>query len=196
LQTDIYNFWKNHSLANIKPQTGEEYPEGWDVVEFFKNFRKYGNIIEVGCGYGRLCRAFDSEHYLGIDISYDAVRQARKMFPNYKFDHIIEQEVDHMYRYSDTKLLYTVLLHQSDEDIESIIEKLCQSSKTIIVAEVTGRDWRRKGNPPVFNREVSEYEVLFTNHGRGLTQVIKKPYERYKDWDKNNTDLTVMVFED
>jgi SAM-dependent methyltransferase len=199
LQTDIYNFWKNNSLTNIKPETGGEFPEGWDVVEFFKNFRapeEYGEIVEVGCGYGRLCKAFDPAIYTGIDISPSAIERARSLNPEYDFGLITEKRIKRLYPHSRTKILYTVLLHQTDEDIEAVIENLCETSRTIIVAEVCGRDWRRKGNPPVFNRTPEEYEYMFQTHGRGMSTLIKKPYTRYKNFNKSDTDLSIMVFED
>jgi SAM-dependent methyltransferase len=199
LQDKIYNFWKNHSLANIKPKVGEEWPEGWDVTEFFRNFmteEEYGQVIEIGCGYGRLCTAFNKDKYLGLDISYDALRRATKIFPNYKFKLIEEEDLNNLYQYSNTKFLYTVLLHQTDEDIEDMVKNLCMTSDTIIVAEIMGRDWRRQGNPPVFNREVGEYEALFSEYDKGLSKIVKRPYTRYKDWPKIDTDITIMVFRD
>ena len=192
MRNDIYNFWKNNSLANIKPNTGEEFPEGWDVVEFFKNFRtveQYGEVTEIGCGYGRLCKAFDSEYYVGLDISEDALDLARKLNPNYEFEIIPEERLDRPFPHSRTKLLYTVLLHQSDEDISETIKKLCETTRRIIVAEICGRKWRRKGNPPVFNREVEEYVHMFNEHGKHSFNIINKPYKRYAE-----TDISIMVF--
>jgi SAM-dependent methyltransferase len=199
LQTEIYNFWKNNSLANIKPEIGEEFPEGWNVIEFFKNFmtpENYGETIEIGCGYGRLCEAFDSRAYLGLDISPIAIKQAIALNPLYDFKLITEDTLNKFYPHSRTKLLYTVLLHQSDEDIKEAVENLCATSRRIIVAEICGRDWRREGNPPVFNRNAEEYINMFQDYGRGISTIIKKPYIRYKDWNKLDTDLTIMVFED
>lgn len=199
MQTEIYNFWKNHSLANIKPSVGGEFPEGWNVVEFFKNFKttkEYGEVVEIGCGYGRLCRAFDPNNYTGLDISPIAIKQAIALNPDYDFELITEKRIQKLYPHSRTKILYTVLLHQSDEDIEKCIENLCTTSRRIIVAEICGRDWRREGNPPVFNRTPEEYDYIFSNYGRGLSQLIKKPYKRYKNFNKSDTDLSIMVFED
>jgi SAM-dependent methyltransferase len=199
LKHEIYEFWRDHSLSNIKPDTGQEFPEGWDVVEFFKTFKtpkEYGEIIEIGCGYGRLCRAFDPVEYLGLDISPYAIQQAKTLNPYYEFEVIEENKMHKSYPHSRTKLLYSVLLHQTDEDIDSIIENLCETSRRIIVVELCGRDWRREGNPPVFNRGPEEYDIMFSNHGRGLSTIIKKPYTRYKKYNKLDTNLTIMVFED
>ena len=199
LQDDIYEFWKNNSLTNIKPEIGKEFPEGWNVVEFFKKFispEDYGETIEIGCGYGRLCKAFDPYNYTGIDISPDAIKQASLLYPEYEFELITEKRLKRLYPHSRTKLLYKVLLHQSDEDIDSCIENLCETSRRIIVAEICGRDWRRRGNPPVFNRTPEEYDIMFSKYGRGMSTLVKKPYDRYKNSNKSDTDLSIMVFED
>ena len=189
MDNNIYNFWKNNSLRNIKPSRGGEFPEGWNVVEFFKNLfteEEYGNILDIGCGYGRLSKAFDPFNYLGLDFSKEAISEAKKLNSNYMFS-TMENSID--YPQSDTKLLYTVLLHQTDEDIDKIIKNLCKSTKMIIVAEICGRKWRRKGNPPVFNREKEEYIELFKKHGKFILEQYSEPYEAYK-----NTNIEIMVF--
>ena len=56
----------------------------------------------------------------------------------------------------------------------------------IVIGEVMGRQWRRPGDPPVFNREAHEYVELL---GRELIDTIAVPYPRYR------CDLTVLVFE-
>ena len=59
----------------------------------------------------------------------------------------------------------------------------------IIVAEICGRKWRRKGNPPVFNREAKEYEELFAKHGKFILERHHEVYLAYK-----NTYIDIMVF--
>lgn len=189
MNKDIYNFWKNNSLKNIKPARGGQFPEGWNVIEFFNKLltkEEYGHIIDIGCGYGRLCEAFDHKNYLGLDFSKEATLEAKKLHPDYNFS-VIDSTVK--YPVSDTKLLYTVLLHQTDEDINDIIKNLCNTSDTVIVAEICGRKWRRGGNPPVFNREKEEYIELFKNHGKYIEEQYSLPYEAYK-----NTNIEIMVY--
>lgn len=186
---NIYKFWKHNSLKHIKPNRGGEFPEGWDVVEFLKEIyteEEYGKVIDVGCGYGRLCKAFNPNKYLGIDFSNDAILKAKELNPNYTFSTINNFE---SYPKSDTKLLYTVLLHQRDEDIEVIVETLCKSTNKIIVAEICGRSWRRPGNPPVFNREEEEYIDLFKKYGKFIEKQYNEPYAAYKD-----TKIKIMIF--
>jgi SAM-dependent methyltransferase len=189
MNNKIYSFWKNNSLKNIKPNRGGEFPEGWHVVNFFNKLltkEEYGHVIDIGCGYGRLCEAFDYKNYLGLDFSKEAILEAKKLYPTYNF---LVTGSTIKYPPSDTKLLYTVLLHQTDEDIDEIIKNLCDTSNTVIVAEICGRKWRRNGNPPVFNREKEEYIELFKNHGKYIEEQYSLPYEAYK-----NTNIEIMIF--
>lgn len=191
MDKDIYEFWKENSLDNIKPKRGKsEFPEGWDVIDFFKNLyleEGYGHIIEVGCGYGRLCKAFDKDKYTGIDVSPAAISKAKELNPEYNFE-LIDNTTE--YWNSHTKLLYTVLLHISDEDIDDMIKALCNTTYRIIVAEVMDRKWRREGNPPVFNRSKFDYMDLFEKYKKEVTYYFVKPYKAY-----NNTELKILVFE-
>jgi len=182
-------FWEGEAEKHIIPNTGTEFPEGWDVLNFLTELLPYKQITEVGCGWGRLCKAFSPYVYSGIDINENVVTLAKERFPQYKFTHTKEMPV------SENKLLYTVLLHISDEDIKEFIKTLCNSTKErIVVAEILGRDWRRAGNPPVFNRNLEEYESYFEKENFVLEKIIKKPYNRYINWDKQDTNISFMIF--
>lgn len=55
------------------------------------------------------------------------------------------------------------------------------SRRFVVLAEIMGREWRRPGNPPVFNRAGQEYIDLFTRHGFAVDDVVTGPYKRYPD---------------
>lgn len=86
---------------------------------------------------------------------------------------------------ADTWLAHTVLLHVPDDEIGPLLARTAPYAR-IVIGEVMGRKWRRPGDPPVFNREASEYVEL---SGRQLVDTIAVPYPRY------GCDLTVLVFE-
>ena len=114
--------------------------------------------------------------YQGYDINPHALKQAKINNPRYKYVN--------EWKPADTVLAYTVLLHIPDSEIEGIIE-IMKEYERIVIGEITGRQWRRKGNPPVFNRDVSEYINMIGK----VPNIIKVPYPRY------NTELDLMVFE-
>jgi hypothetical protein len=111
-----------------------------------------------------------------MDINPVAIQEARTRNPGYSFG---AEWVE-----ADTLLAYTVLLHIEDDRIGEIIQCM-KDYPRIVIGEIMGRQWRRPGNPPVFNREPEEYAELV---GRDYRTVLL-PYRRY------GTDLTLMVFE-
>lgn len=178
-------FWKREGLDHIIPNTGEQFPEGFDVHKVLNEMVGNKTINEVGCGYGRLCQAFAPEKYHGYDINQSAVDLAKENFPQYAFD-VIEEELAS----SDIVLFYTVLLHISDDQISDFITKYTKNTKTVILAEILGTKWRRSGNPPVFNRELKTYTELFYNCGMQLNKKIEIEYKRYR-----NTNISFIIFE-
>lgn len=157
-------YWQaNRNLDHITPP-GERFPE----VGLFKALQEAvtGSVFEFGCGNGRLAPAFSPEAYTGFDINQHAIDAARIANPDYTFG---SQWIE-----ADTVLAYTVLLHIPDHEIEAVIDQF-KAYKHVVIGEIMGRQWRRPGNPPVFNRDLEEYAAML---GREYT-VIRVPYPRY-----------------
>lgn len=169
------SFWIKEGLDHIKPDGGE-FPEGFDVLKTLSELLS-GQVIEIGCGYGRLSPAFSD--YVGYDINPTAIEFARTFFPDKEF---------HLYGGGDytgeSALLYTVLLHIPDDEVVDLIKTI--KTKKVLVAEIMGRKWRRAGDPPVFNREADEYIELFN---RPLITRADVPYKWYRD-----TNITFLLF--
>jgi hypothetical protein len=70
-----------------------------------------------------------------------------------------------------------------DDEIESVID-LAKGYKHIVIGEIMGREWRRPGNPPVFNRDAQEYADMIGKTPR----IIEIPYPRY------GKNLELLVF--
>lgn len=166
------DYWENNSsLAHITPPN-ERFPE-IGLLPILSRVGK-GKVFEFGCGDGRLSPAFDN--YVGYDINPAALEAARRNNPSHIYVDVILP--------ADTFLAYTVLVHVPDEEIKAVIE-IAKGYSRIVIGEITGRKWRRSGNPPVFNREVKEYEQMI-----GVkAEIVKVPYPRYR------CDLDLMVFD-
>lgn len=168
-------FWRGNSrLRDITPK-GERFPE----VGLFDALGRAcrGSVFEFGCGDGRLAPAFSPERYAGFDINETALAAAAMANPGHRF--VSEWEP------ADTWLAWTVLLHVPDDEIGDLLARTGDYGR-IVIGEVMGRQWRRPGDPPVFNREAAEYATMI---GRELVDAIDVPYPRY------GCDLTVLVFE-
>lgn len=167
-------YWQaNDKLQHITPPN-ERHPEIGLANALSMACKGY--VFEFGCGDGRLSGLFNSLMYYGYDINDHAVKKAQQNNPRHKY-------VSDWHE-ATTVLAYTVLLHISDEEIKPIIDKM-KTYERIVIGEITGRKWRRSGNPPVFNREISEYIEMIGV----IPNIIKVPYPRY------NCELDLMVFD-
>jgi len=168
-------FWRgNTSLRDITPR-GERFPEAGLFQALGRACR--GSVFEFGCGDGRLAPAFAPERYAGFDINPVALAAAAAANPGYRYAT--------KWQPAETWLAWTVLLHIPDDEITDLLAATT-SYERVVIGEVMGRQWRRPGNPPVFNRDSHEYVKLM---GRDLIDTIAVPYPRYR------CDLTVLVFE-
>lgn len=167
------DFWRaNSSLRDITPE-GERFPE----VGLFDALRRAcrGTVFEFGCGDGRLSPAFEPSSYAGFDINLHALAAARASNPAYRY--VSEWEP------ADTFLAHTVLLHVPDDEIGAVLDRAKTYSR-VVIGEILGRKWRRRGDPPVFNREAAEYAEMMGSE----PQVLAIPYPRY------HCDLHLLVF--
>jgi SAM-dependent methyltransferase len=198
-----HRLWRESGLLNIKPLSVRygEYPEGWDAVEELRRILMpfvRSSVLEVGCGYGRLCRAFPPDQYIGVDINPDAIARAKSMWPGYKF-----QVVDYLDEYPKAGLVlfYTVMLHLADQDVRGFIEKFASQPETecLVVAEImvdkildSNFDANYETSDrlhSVINRPPKIYIDIAHAAGFLLHERIVKRYHYYKD-----TDIEILVF--
>jgi len=166
-------FWQGEKALRFITPPGERFPEG-DIHGILNNHCE-GKVLEYGCGDGRLAPAFEVENYIGVDINPSAVEKAKRNNPEYDFRPV-------EFPGADTILAHTVLLHVSDDRIEQLIGKFLEYPR-IVIGEVMGRNWRRSGNPPVYNRDEQDYIDMM---GRPV-DIFHYPYPRYK------CDFTILV---
>lgn len=200
---DLVDYWNKNGLNNIKPMSLRygEYPEGWNPIQLLSRFivplLTDGSIVEIGCGYGRLCRAFDPDVYLGLDINKKAVRLARELNPEYKF-----QKIELVGHYPPAKLYlaYTVFLHIDDANLMEIIGPITNATDKVIVAEILSKKtWFIRqllklssifSSHPYFPRNREDYVNLFKVFGFALSEELKKPYNFYR-----GAEISFLVFE-
>lgn len=67
-----------------------------DILYFKKYIQDNDNILDFGCGNGRLVDLFDKTtvNYQGVDISENLIKIARERHPHYKFDTIKKIPLD------------------------------------------------------------------------------------------------------
>jgi SAM-dependent methyltransferase len=195
--------WNESGLANIKPMSGRfgEFPEGWDAVEELRRILTPfapSTVLEVGCGYGRLCKAFSPEHYIGVDINAAAIARARELSPGYRFDVV---QYSDRYPPADLVLFYTVLLHLADQDAISLIESFGDQPQTrsIVIAEIMVGDLvdhntaNTYAEPDrlhsVFSRTPEFYVDAAHRAGFILYERVAKPYHFYP-----GIEIQILIF--
>jgi SAM-dependent methyltransferase len=186
---NLAKFWSDEGLKHIIPNVGNEFPEGFDVRGLIKRvIDPTGGILEVGCGYGRLCQAFSSSEYLGVDVNPAAIAVAREKNPGYRFEHIAPgAELPGM----GTALIYTVALHIPDEELERFMKPICTAAPVLMIAEIMDSRWRHPGDPPVFNRDPEQYIMALMRLGFFLRSWGKIPYARYNNTSGNIADSRI-----
>lgn len=172
----LTQFWIDDGLRNIQPPG--ENPAGFDEVAHLRDVHRRchaRDVVELGCGYGRLAPAFEPDHYLGLDINPDAVARARRSAPDHRFALI---EFDEPLPPGDLGLAYTVLLHIDDRNIVDVAARMSRAFRKILIVEIMDRRVRDWANSvPAFSRDRREYESLFDRYELGFE--IRRPYERY-----------------
>jgi len=178
---DFKEYWTADSGENITAGATSS-PEGFDVVQFLRELLALApdiqTVHDLGCGRGRLCSVRSPEEYVGSDLSPGSIAAAKKANPGYTFN---EVSVDSEYPEADATLAYTVFLHMDDQTLDGVIGNIRKADHPYIcVAEILGREWRRRGNPPVFNRDLNDYVAIMRSHGYYLYAASSKVYQHYK----------------
>lgn len=181
----IIKFWLNDNFNNITPNK-VRYPEGWDVCERLNKLYGCENVVEVGCGYGRLAPAFDPKSYIGFDINQKCIDSAVQLNTDYTFKHYtLGTDLPK----SSLVLFYTVLLHVDDNDILPFLKISTLNTNKVLIAEILGRHWRG-GSKIGFNREESDYQKLLNQCGFVQSSKLEFDYQYYE-----NTKISFLLYE-
>lgn len=165
-------FWmEQNGVIHITPQ-GKANPEGAWLGAYLDDVASKGRVVEIGCGPGRLACSFKPELYLGVDINARAIERAKERNMDHRFELITDELPE-----ADAYLLHTVMMHVPDDAIDALIGQMRAS--VVHVSEMLGREWRREGNPPVFNRDLQDYVRAFGAHGYVLRTYDERIYEHY-----------------
>lgn len=195
----LKKFWNTKPKDFITP-LNKKAPEGFNPVEMVQQILSgvdYSKVIDFGCGYGRLSKAFDSGEYIGVDLSADMIKTAQSNHPEYVYSEINENSE---FPRADLFMAYTSLLHNPDKAVSGIIKRARSAGcNTFLVAEILGHEWRNPNQTlPVYNRTKEEYETLFGEFGFTLSKCKDLSYKHYAEQEKyagKNTNISFMLFE-
>jgi SAM-dependent methyltransferase len=178
---DITNYWTNNaSIINIYPKRygKKEYPEGEDVFPLLKKLVGDDQVLEFGCGFGRLAHLFKTENYTGIDINNHAIQKARKRKPNHIFKCIT---LDDKLPETQVAFAYAVFFHIPLDTLTSVLNKLKASVNRLIIAEfMKGLPSNYDKMPPCIMRTKEQYLQICKNYGfklKSFHEVIHGAYD-------------------
>lgn len=175
---DLTRFWIDDGLASILPPG--DNPAGFDELELLSEVYRLSratDVVELGCGYGRLAGAFAPERYLGLDVNPAAIEKARTFAPRHRFRLI---DFDAALPAADLCLAYTVLLHVDDRNIRDLARRITASFGKLLIVEILGRRGRDgRSSVPNYRRDRRDYERIFDRFELQLE--LRKPYRRYRD---------------
>lgn len=181
------------SLDGAKPDSINDFPEGFDVREEVKEIIKdlpHSHVIDYGCGSGRLCETFKPEAYLGVDIDPHAIEEAKKKFSSYSFQVVPEGPMG-----ADLYFAYSVFNYLNDRQLHEALKNI--RCKWLVVGELLGKEWKEHDLPKLHHRDLQDYVKLMRTHDLILQRHVKKPYKKYADspwYQGNNTDISFLVF--
>jgi SAM-dependent methyltransferase len=124
------------------------------------------DVFDFGCGYGRLCPAFNPRGYFGYDINKQRLDEAKELYPEYEFGEYVEHK----------KILfaYTVFMHMEDDEIEEAIS--IYKPEVVVISEVMGEaSCRVNSRPKVNRRNPEEYaRILKMKHHREYFVIVQR----------------------
>ncbi len=192
-EMNYLEFWKTRGLDFIiPPETAD--PEGFDIAEVLIPLCP-GNVLEIGCGTGRIAKFFDTNRYKGIDINPDAVAVARAALPHHSFEVLESDEPVYSMLQHDAAIFYTVCLHIPDDRILDALYGAGQSANRIVIAEIMNPKYREnRDNSLPYDlsnqRSLAEYEELMKEIGFALQSSQRLQYAFYP-----GEHITFAVFE-
>lgn len=186
-----WEWWAAHGSEHVTPH-GDRQPEGFDPGEraqyLLNEEGAAHSVVEIGCGDGRLAGAFDASEYVGLDVNEENLARARFAHTSHDFR---SYEPWGELPGSAAVIAWAVLLHVPDDDLPKFV-KLC-AGRVVVIGESMSRLWRRKGSPPVYNRDPVDYESSFLRHRLAKREDVKLARVAHMPPPKNTHTTLVMV---
>lgn len=190
----VFEYWASGAGLSAMTPPNNEWPEGepfkrWLVDEFFGQ-----DVVEFGCGTGRLAQFFSKRRYVGLDICARAIDIARADNRGYDFFLLDPgQPITASERTEHVAFAHSTLLHIPDGNLQAVVDRFRQ--KRVIVSEILGIEWYNglAGVAPIFGREIEGYERPFRKAGYRLHRVQFKPMENYRPLGRR-VDRTILEF--
>jgi SAM-dependent methyltransferase len=183
----VLEYWS--SGRGLEATRGKnDFPEGDAFKRYFTDTLFGQDLVDFGCGLGRMAELFSKRRYIGVDICQRAISKALETMPGYEFHLIVPDGSPIEWGYA--LLANHVLVHVPDEQLSETIGRFTQ--RRVLVCEHTLDNLRKAGLEAQIGdmatvRQVEAYDRAFTPHGYTLHRI------QYQKWGKM-PEHTVMEF--
>jgi 2-polyprenyl-3-methyl-5-hydroxy-6-metoxy-1,4-benzoquinol methylase len=179
----LANFNKKSVIQKLRYLVQEQVIIG--ALNKAQRMTEIKTIMDAGCGFGRitkiLCEVFPYAEILGIDISEDQLREARRELPRVTFwiRDIVRSNTATL---TDLVTCVEVLMHIAPENIFNAVHHLTRGQAELIITV----DWWTEDAEELLigNRTgfcwVHDYEELFSDFGFELVKARKIPWVKQK----------------
>lgn len=176
---------------------GIDWPDSSDLekrygvmLEVARNHENSFSLLDIGCGYGNIIKFISDNKiilsdYMGLDLSEKMILEARKLFPQYKFEYrdIIKNPLGkEIYDFSIMNGVLTEKLNLTFEEMfdfaKKIIKSAFYSTKIGLAFNVMSKnvDWERED---LFHLSIDELTRFLTKEvSRNF--VIRNDYGLYE----------------
>lgn len=188
------SYWRLYGRDLV--QDKNEHREGQAAISLLiTTVGRYlrGNLLDYGCGKGRLAQFFDPLTYIGYDINADMMQQAQQDNPEHCFTCSLAGALAYN---ADCTLLYTVISMWDDAEAAAIMHQF--RSRLIVIGEIADSRWANSSAslPRIYNRDVSQLDDIMAGCGYKRIAHEKALHERYKSWDNDyDKHMHILVYE-
>ena len=99
-----------------------------------------GRVVEVGCGIGYISKYFDSDNYVGLDVSQDAIRTAKRL-TGHSFLVASAENLPFRQGSFDTAISYDVIEHVYRTG--SMVSEIRRASSNALISCIDFASWYR-----------------------------------------------------
>lgn len=123
-------------------QTAEE---DWRHIEeahrqiIAKHVKPGENVLDAGCGYGRLAELFEPVQYMGVDFSPEFIARAKQLYPEFRFTQSLLETLpfpDQMFDWAICVSIKGMIVGNISADFwDTILAELKRVSKNVLILE-------------------------------------------------------------
>ena len=154
----VYEIWKN---IGLKYFWGDKFDSRFYIAFLIENIKKE-NIVDIGCGAGVLLNLANSYLKIGLDISWDSLKTAKKSNPDLQLINADSRFLPLREGFCSTILAMHIISALEKEDdrlrIMSEMNRICANNCEILI---TGANRRSKHFKNIYS---DEYNKNYTHY--------------------------------